>query len=439
MQEFAEFLLREEKMNKVKALSLGCSDNIHRLHGLLRAESYCKTRGLPLDGELTKTLLSLIASATRLVSLHLKALWLNTETLWTLADCPNLQNLHLIHCLLTEKARAIVLSEENDRLPHLPITNITIQDSGRGDSAISQATILPLCPNLFTLNFTASHNVHIDLPSLNTVPQIDFTNIERLAVYNPGLLPMSYIITWLDVASFRDGHLSLTHFKLYVEEGLSRETFSTLVQALSRSPLQILVLEGMQDTCLDAFEGLVGRLPLLQALTITRRENDAQLRNRLATWPHASWEYARCLSRLRCLRHFGCNIRVNNEEATPLPLLLFENDFNVLPEDGDEDWPMDMSDSRAIAYPFAAYCTELETFAIIDFTTFLTVCHIRREPTGKIGVEEWNEGPLNPWYIRKWNPDWNEGWSPVYLPYDEYPEEHPKNWRQRARVEISSG
>ncbi|KAJ3563872.1 hypothetical protein NP233_g8652 [Leucocoprinus birnbaumii] len=178
-------------------------------------EVFCHHCDILGDNPLSGSLLNLLINSTSVVTLQLKRMWVNEEAIRIMADLPKLQSLELFQSLLTPEARRLIL--EDQTLPLLPVTNLSIQDSGLVESMTWQATILPICPNLLNLTFATSDCNQLSLPALDLIARISRTTLERMAIYNPARVSTMFIVVWLDLWSLRE--LALTHLKLYFEEG----------------------------------------------------------------------------------------------------------------------------------------------------------------------------------------------------------------------------
>jgi hypothetical protein len=73
---------------------------------------------------------------------------------------------------------------------------------------------------------------------------------------------------------------------------LDFEIIIELLRCFQSAPLRVLALEGLAEAEFDLFVVIAEYFPMLAGLTLVSWESNRQVRNRLVTWPHASWEYA---------------------------------------------------------------------------------------------------------------------------------------------------
>ena len=69
--------------------------------------------------------------------------------------------------------------------------------------------------------------------------------------------------------------------------GIPDSDLLSLLHALHRAPLEVLVLEGLESDFV-VFKYIASQYPDLKALTLVRRQNPNQHLNKLV-WPHASF------------------------------------------------------------------------------------------------------------------------------------------------------
>jgi hypothetical protein len=218
--------------------------------------------------------------------------------------------------------------------------------------------------------------------------------------------------------------LSLTHFKLHMQWGIPDADVLSLLHALHRAPLEVLVLEGLAEAEFVIFKCIASQYPELIALTLVRRQNPNQHLNKLVVWPHASWEYASCLRGFKKLRHFCWNFLTEYWDATPRLLLAFEEGFPSESEktamvtttlcseqqtsnnnsDASDDLPYFL-DSHWMALPFAAYCPSLYTFSLMDHSVDMVCLITRAAKTGRTTLTP-KYIPIHSfdsWNIQQWN------------------------------------
>ncbi|KAF8999420.1 hypothetical protein BDQ17DRAFT_1360991 [Cyathus striatus] len=244
-----------------------------------------------------------------------------------------------------------------------------------------------LCPNLRTLsvlNFSSASDT-LEPSILVSRRSKVFTSLERLYVGPVGNAGVIDLTRWIEL-NVAEAPLKLTHLKISAVTGLDDRFLFQLLDALESAPLQILVLDGIKEGSFELFDRIAAKCPNLMGLTVFRRENTRQRQTKLATWPHASYEYASHFSAFQCLRHFSWNFRVEFFEQTPASMRYFEEGYIseveiykrlVSGEDSrDDDYFMD---GYYVAYPFAAHCQTLKSFAVISGKGMDNFCYIKRK------------------------------------------------------------
>jgi hypothetical protein len=180
--------------------------------------------------------------------------------------------------------------------------------------------------------------------------------------------------------------LRLTHFKLFSGIGISDLDMIELLRSIQGPLMQILVLEGLANAGFGLFDIIPEFFPALVGLTLIRRSN-RQVRTRLATWPHPSWEYAKHIARFSHLQYFAWNSNIILSRPATSPLILFEQGFL------DDSTPIEIwikhgfdaffDEDHWTALTFAAHCPSLQMFSIIiDSARPYSISRLSRTPGG---------------------------------------------------------
>jgi hypothetical protein len=220
----------------------------------------------------------------------------------------------------------------------------------------------------------------------------------------------------------------LTHFKLYARDGVPDGLILDVLHALRIARLEVLVLDGIAQGSLVIIDHIAGDFPNLLGLTLIGREDEHQHANKLATWPHLSWEYASSFSTFKRLRHFAWNFRINTlggsphgtvrEDGSLGPTPSLKSTYNVGGNSLVQDYPHTENSCDHILLPFAIHCTTLRTFVIVCRSGFPEVRQISRGSGGAIVVERSASlSARNSWNIDEWNPfHWALGWPSIIHP-----------------------
>lgn len=206
-----------------------------------------------------------------------------------------------------------------------------------------------------------------------------FRALERLVLERMEWEDRDEITLWLQAAPA----LRLTHFKVEAgDSGIDEGESAQLLLALSASPLQVLILDGLQYVGLDVFERIANFFPNITSLSLIYRESSRQVRTRCTMWPLPSWKYAPVLQLFHHLEFFGWNFGMDEMEWSFSPTLqLFEEGF---PEDWWELPQMkSLADWGSIARVLAAYCPTLRYVIFLPFSQY---CAVSRSPSGRIIV-----------------------------------------------------
>lgn len=194
-----------------------------------------------------------------------------------------------------------------------------------------------------------------------------FATLERMYFKFAQRPEVTELCEMLTRTTLADGPgLRLTHFKIECKFGQDRAGTIELVNALSTSPLQNLVLEGLNHTTPDLLEHIGTALPNLTSLVLVHRESPRQKATRDAFWPLPGWEYGSSFAAFPKLVYFGCNMKSDSEPG-PSIMLRFE-----------EGWPDDLewnpryddlemhNDTGSWVRLFASYCPTLSTVGFIS-------------------------------------------------------------------------
>ena len=345
---------------------------------------------------------SVIRCTSKLTTLVLRNLELGLEFVRRISEMPTLHTLDLHLCRIPHMVHRRLLLESFPL--SWQIANLHIYMDSAFQETHSQWYSLLLCHRIRTLSVVQF--------GAGTFPVLDalfwqkcrLAMLERLSLDNIDYRDLEELTQWFFLRDSDSGNttatnnvskttspLLLTHFKLHMQWGIPDSDILTLLLALKRAPLEVLVLEGLAEAEFVIFKCIASQYPGLIALTLVRRQNSSQHQNRLVVWPHASWEYASCLREFKALRHFCWNFLTEYWDATPRLLLAFEEGFSsgsdkkrtvtAMSNESNSCDPSDdppyFLDSHWMALPFAAYCPTLQTFSLMDHSVDM-VCFITR-------------------------------------------------------------
>lgn len=227
-------------------------------------------------------------------------------------------------------------------------------------------------------------------PPLEVLETYDpFKTIERFAVTGIEAADIGVLSTLFRTAKASDAGLKLTHLKVVAgPSGLHQPEIKDLLDALSGSPLQYLVLDGIYYAETDLLDTISAACPDLLSLTLSYRQSTRQVKSEKVLWPRSSWEYAPHLANFRQLKHFRWNFHLNFEEPVLTGILgFFEDGFKedwydyVDPEESYSDWD-------AIARVLAAYCPTLTNVSFLTSGFPVLEYRISRSEEGKLIVQE---------------------------------------------------
>lgn len=167
--------------------------------------------------------------------------------------------------------------------------------------------------------------------------------------------------------------LYLTNLIIHAYDPLDRDFLFNLIDALRTAPLRHLVLDGIRYAGLALLDQMQSAFPELASLTLKYRVSPgcSMLAPLTKLWPHATWEYARALSRFSRLTHFGWNYDTDTLVYSH-GLLVLENGRAIHDDEwhDDEDFEEDLQ-----PLTFANICSGLQTFS----TSSRSLFYIKRE------------------------------------------------------------
>ena len=352
---------------------------------------------------------SVLRCASKLTTLVLRNLELGFEFTRRISEIPTLHTLDLHLCRIPRMVRKRLILGSFPL--SLQIANLHIYMDSAFQETHSQWYTLLLCPRIRTLSvvqFGAG-----TFPALDTWfwHKCQLAMLERLSLDNIDYRDLEELTKWFlarggdsGIDTPKNGSQTtcpvlLTHFKLHMQWGIPDSDILALLLGLRHAPLKVLVLEGLAEAEFVIFERIASQYPDLTALTLVRRQNPSQHQNKLVVWPHASWEYASCLRGFKGLQHFCWNFLTEYWDATPRLLLAFEQGFSSGSEktrtmvttlfneqnskcDPSDDLPYFL-DSHWMALPFAAYCSTLHTFSLMDHSVDMVCLITRNSKTGR--------------------------------------------------------
>lgn len=401
-----------------------------RIKTLVLADEWCVSRrahphennpfalGKEFYTSITRIFAPVLRAATNVTTLILCNLEVSMDLVRKIADIPNLHTLEFHLSYVPRLLHNKLVSDPFFTCRR--VTNLRIyMDSSFAETHSQWYTIL-LCPNIRTLSVVQFGVGPFPAPDSLFWTRCSLANIERISLDNVDGGDLAEFIKFFGHKQAASTHL--THFKLHMDWGISDTEALTLLFSLHSAPLEVLVLEGLAEAEFFLFNHIADQYPTLHALTVTRRENGSQHHNKLATWPHASWEYAPYFKAFRDLRHFCWNFRTEYWDATPSTLVAFELGFppstayhnGSLDFDLTDDVPPYFLDSHLMALPFAAHCRTLQSFSLMDRTVDL-VCKIARDPTTgtpRLTPKYYPMHSFVSYYAQQWNTTGSD-WPPL--------------------------
>ncbi|KAK1231115.1 hypothetical protein PQX77_005777 [Marasmius sp. AFHP31] len=383
-----------------------------------------------LYGPINSSFNTLLATCQNLTSLRIHKCAITSAWLRTMSLLTTLRTvvLHLAR-IQDESVEHDVL---HDRIPSSSqVLNLRWMDSRyTEEQTLSREAegqgvwfILLLFPNLLTFNHELDDEVAC-LP-VHNVMQKGFHCFQGLRRLNINVfreqVPM-LIDCFMTIRVRTLNPCTLTHLKLRTDFPIPQDQIYILLESISTAPLEVLVLEGIEQGSLTLIDRIAETFPDLIGLTLIRRENGRQRKTKLATWPHQSWEYAARFTGFRRLKYFGWNFYVSAYDCTPavLPVheaaVVSESDVAGLVyehlRNGESDY---FEDTSSLALPFAARCATLEIMGLEDRHSRYFA--ISRSSSG--GVEANGGYYLRGVDSREWNPgEFGESWKPIELTAD---------------------
>ncbi|KAF8909661.1 hypothetical protein CPB84DRAFT_1743696 [Gymnopilus junonius] len=383
--------------------------------------------GIDFLRSVTQIFGSVFKSAPRLSTLVLCNLEMNLDLARKISEISTLHTLELHLCHVSRMARKKLISDASVACHQ--IANLHIYMDSTFSETHTQWYGLLLCPRIRTLSVVQFGVGAFPTPDATFWSRCRLDNLERLALENIDLGDLAELTKFF--ASSNMAGAQMTRFKLHMDWGIPDSEVLGLLLAIHNSVLEVVVVEGLAEGQFTFFELIAEQFPQLIALTVVRRQNSNQHLNKLAIWPHASWEYAPYFQGFKSLRHFCWNFRTEYWDATPTTLLAFESNFQVssstmssfarfpLAQVEADSFTGEVPyflDSHWMALPFVAHCSTLESFALMDSTIDM-VCHITRPAPANKPILAPNYYPMHsaiPWNDQQWNTT-SSHW-PVLLP-----------------------
>jgi hypothetical protein len=371
--------------------------------------------GIDFYKSVTQVFSSVLKATTNLSTLVLCNLEINLDLVRKIGEISHLHTLELHLCNVSRMVRRkLAVVHVEPAFICSRISNLRIFMDSSFAETHSQWYAILFCPNIRTLSIVQFGVGPYPAPDILFWIFCRLDNLERLSLDNIDTADLAQLFNFFAIS--RVSGTFLTHLKLHMDWGISDSLVRALLRAVQRSPLEVLVLEGLAEAEFEAFEEIARLFPELVALTLVRRQNHNQHQNKLATWPHAAWEYAACFAGFKALRHFCWNFRTEYWDATPSTLLAFESDFahslasvachnRHVDFDLTDEVPPYFLDSHWMALPFAAHCPTLQYFSLMDRTVDM-VCRIFRHPTTGATSLTPKYHPTHSfvsWNVQQWN------------------------------------
>lgn len=320
----------------------------------------------------------LIKETTKLKEISLSQFFFTEDFVQALLSLPRLHTIRVYDC---------VLDSFPDPAPQCEsLLNLFI-DVKNEVSGSTQFNLLKSCANLQFLYISSGADLEeFDLGPESRAACNPFGTLKRLILKDFDYTNIELLGTWSSGSSTR-----LTHLKLQgcsSEFGIWFQEVDCLMNAFRDSPLEVLVLEGLQFAHPDVFDMISITFPTLRSLTLLYSQSPRRrLRVEPAYWPYRSWEYAPGFLNFSHLEHFGWNFGVNDLEVTSLQTLLeFEDGFTTClsEEEFEELDGQSLADRDSIARVLAAHCPTLKEVAF--HPDGYPDCKISRTPSGVIEV-----------------------------------------------------
>lgn len=354
-------------------------------------------------------LVSLLREAENLRSLQIFRKNLTSALMQAISATLHTLNIGL--CSLHSGLRTDI--SDNHIKPLTGVLNLYVSQGGL-DHFNDPCYILSLFPNIATLSLRGwSYTGDVDVAFGATIGFNPFATLERVCLDNFDWRAVGKLSRWIREASGSeaDPNLKLTHFKIHCQWGMDHASFIELMDVLRLAPnMRILALDGLMYGGVDIIDTIADACPQLEGLTLILRDSERQSRRALVEWPHPSYEYAARFHRFLQLHHFGWNIKVDvfRQTCTPQSMTSFEDGFSGYREEED-----DFDDSHIVAASFAAHCSSLRTFAIVERLA-LVVCDIERASNGGFQLLK-RELFAQQLDMEQWDPSMLRGcrWGPI--------------------------
>ncbi|KAJ3505370.1 hypothetical protein NLJ89_g7455 [Agrocybe chaxingu] len=382
----------------------------------------------------TRTFCSVLKSSANVSTLVLCNIELGPELIRRISDTPSLHTLDLHLSRVPRVVRQKLLIGTSFVCPR--IANLRIYMDSSFQETHSQWYALLICPNIRTLSVVQYGVGPFPSEDASFWERCRLDNLERVLLDNVDPSDLIGFTRWLITSP----PSLLTHFKLHMDWAIPDVEVLAVLSALRPTPLEILVLEGLAQAEFDVFQAIGQWFPELIALTLVRRHNRNQHQNKLALWPHSSWEYAKYLEGFKRLRHFCWNYLTEYWDATPRALIAFESNFGGITADGsgvathsefhpDPDSILHAAesdtsttathlldaelsdeapyflDSHWMALPFIAHCPTLESFSLMDRAVDM-LCSISRssQPSQVVLTPKYCSHLVDScWDVQQWN------------------------------------
>ncbi|KAE9401333.1 hypothetical protein BT96DRAFT_918914 [Gymnopus androsaceus JB14] len=366
--------------------------------------------------------------------LHVSQLDLTPDFAISLSQLPLLREVSLDECVQTEDLTRVLMSDQWARCNQVHFLELNAHSIDEFEhSYMLSWIILLLFPNLSTFNcMNPSHEclVHPSLPDFFLAPASleMLTNLRYLFLSHFHDISTLADMIRVNVTTFgADYRLPLTHLKIHSCWAQPDSVIIDLLEVLhaASAPLEVLVLDGLQDAELGLFEHIAEYFPDLLELTLIRRQNSRQHEAKQCSWLHPSWEYAPIFSRFNRLRHFGWNFCFMAHHL-PTMMLVFErqvelsrtpglstleleellaNDVELRELEDEADWDWNILCGH-VAKLFGAYCPTLEAFEDIPKDRFEKVCLSRHESDG---ISLYIKNRFQ--HSTRWNPRLRRKWT----------------------------
>lgn len=386
----------------------------------------------PVDSEIFEPLYATIVHTItflRITHIRMTSLALTSRLLQHFANHPTLRSLAIDGCVPLLFPVGVAIARMAPRMRNIQSLQIGLPAKLRAHR--KQWMLVALCSSLRQLYVYAANHSAVHYPQQHRCLQ-NLHKLERLHIQGSCTFVLDFIYL-LGCAGEADATSSpLAFFKLHAALGIMLPDAELLVATLAThfDGLRVLVLEGIDSVPSSLFDQIGLALPFLEGLTIIRRANESQCKNKLCIWDEPIYDYAFALRYFPMLRHLGTNFYWTPRTYSPRTLdTLIAADsssqsaqfdehayarayddpqiyFSSIMADIENEDRMDDGPSMAIA--FAANCPTLESFVIRADTIFFS-CSIRRDFTGAIvfddvfnaetstGFEYWNPMPGKTW------------------------------------------